>query len=118
MQLHLLGTTGYHPSDTRQTACMMLPEIGVVLDAGTAFYRVRDLLTIDTLDIFLTHTHLDHCIGVTFLFDVIEDRKMRHVRVHAEQAKIDALRAHLLNELLFPVLPVAWEARTFSPRAA
>lgn len=105
MQLHLLGTTGYHPCDARHTACMMLPEIGVVLDAGTAFYRVRDLLETDTLDIFLTHTHLDHCIGVTFLFDVIEDRKMRHVRVHADQPKIEAVREHLLNELLFPVMP-------------
>ena len=30
MKLVLLGTTGYHPNDRRQTACMMLPEIGVV----------------------------------------------------------------------------------------
>jgi ribonuclease BN (tRNA processing enzyme) len=105
MQLHFLGTTGYHPCETRHTACLMLPEIGVVLDAGTAFFRVRELLATDTLDIFLTHVHLDHSIGVTFLFDVIEDREMRHVRVHAEEQKLAAIQSHLLNELLFPVMP-------------
>lgn len=105
MQLHLLGTTGYHPCQTRHTACLMLPEIGVVLDAGTAFFRVRELLSTDTLDIFLTHVHLDHSVGVTFLFDVIDGRKMQYVRVHAEDDKIAAIRNHLLAEPLFPVAP-------------
>ena len=54
-RLLLLGTTGYHPSERRHTACMMLPEIGVVLDAGTAMFRVRQHLATPTLDIFLTH---------------------------------------------------------------
>ena len=31
---------------------MMLPEIGVVLDAGTAMFRVRQHLATPTLDIF------------------------------------------------------------------
>jgi ribonuclease BN (tRNA processing enzyme) len=105
MQLHFLGTAGYHPCDTRHTACLMLPEIGIVLDAGTAFYRVRELLTTDTLDIFLTHVHLDHSVGMTFLFDVIEDRPMQHVCVHAEEDKLSAVRNHLLAEPLFPVIP-------------
>ena len=39
MKLVLLGTTGYHANDRRQTACMLLPEIGVMFDAGTALYR-------------------------------------------------------------------------------
>ena len=41
MKLLLLGTSGYHPSEQRQTACLMLPEVGIVLDAGTGFFRVR-----------------------------------------------------------------------------
>ena len=40
MKLVLLGTTGYHANDRRQTACFMLPELGVVFDAGTGLYRV------------------------------------------------------------------------------
>ena len=70
MKVVLLGTTGYHPNDRRQTACMMLPELGVAFDAGTATYRVSEYLSTDSLDIFLSHAHLDHVVGLTFLFDV------------------------------------------------
>ena len=42
MKILLLGTAGYHPSETRHTACVMLPEAGIVLDAGTGFFRVRE----------------------------------------------------------------------------
>ena len=51
----------------------MLPEVGVVLDAGTGFYRVREHLRTSELDVFLTHAHLDHVVGLTYLFDVVRD---------------------------------------------
>jgi ribonuclease BN (tRNA processing enzyme) len=105
MKFILLGTTGYHPNDRRQTACMMLPELGVVFDAGTAMYRVSDYLKTDSLDIFLSHAHLDHCVGLTFMFDVLSDRKLDRVTVHGEPAKLEAIRSHLFAELLFPVFP-------------
>jgi ribonuclease BN (tRNA processing enzyme) len=105
MKFLLLGTTGYHPNDRRQTACMMLPDIGVVFDAGTALYRVSEHLKTDTLDIYLSHAHLDHCVGLTFMFDVLSDRPMDRVTVHGEPAKLAAIREHLFAELLFPVLP-------------
>jgi len=105
MKLLLLGTTGYHPNDRRQTACLMFPDLGLVLDAGSAMYRVREHLTTDTLDIFLSHAHLDHVVGLTYMFDVLEDREMQRVTVHGEQAKLDAVEQHLFSELLFPVDP-------------
>ncbi|MGI9427373.1 MAG: MBL fold metallo-hydrolase [Bythopirellula sp.] len=105
MKLLLLGTTGYHPNDRRQTACLMLPELGILLDAGSAMYRVREHLVTDELDIFLTHAHLDHVVGLTYMFDVLHDRQMKRVTVHGEQAKIDAVRTHLFSEYLFPVEP-------------
>jgi len=105
MKLVLLGTTGYHPNDRRQTACLMLPELGVLLDAGTAIYRARPLIETSHLDIFLTHAHLDHCIGLTFLFDVLHEKNVERVTVHGETAKLEAIREHLFSELLFPVLP-------------
>ena len=105
MDVLLLGTTGYHPNDRRHTACMMLPELGLVLDAGTALYRVRDFIQTKTLDIFLTHAHLDHVIGLTFLFDVLWQQEMDHVLVHAEPEKVAAVQEHLFSPLLFPVQP-------------
>jgi ribonuclease BN (tRNA processing enzyme) len=105
MKLVLLGTTGYHPNDQRQTACFMLPELGIVLDAGTAMYRVRDLLVTRKLDIFLTHAHLDHIVGLTFLFDVIYGKQVDRVTVHGKADKLAAIREHLFAEPIFPVQP-------------
>jgi ribonuclease BN (tRNA processing enzyme) len=103
MKLILLGTTGYHPNDRRHTACLMLPEPGIVLDAGTAMYRVRNYLCTPELDIFLTHAHLDHVVGITYLFDVLRDRDVGRVTVHAAADKLAAIETHLLAETLFPV---------------
>ncbi|MEM9353739.1 MAG: MBL fold metallo-hydrolase [Planctomycetota bacterium] len=105
MKLLLLGTTGYHPNDRRQTACLMLPEIGLVFDAGTAAYRLREYLKTPSLDIFLTHAHLDHVIGLTFLFNVIDGTGIERVAVHGEPEKLEAIQQHLFSELLFPVAP-------------
>src|SRR5689334_12233723 len=105
MRLLILGTTGYHPNDQRHTACLMLPELGVVLDAGTAMYRVREHLCTDTLDIFVTHAHLDRVVGLTFLYDVLWERTMRHVAVHGTADKLAAIRRDLFSELLFPAPP-------------
>lgn len=103
MRVVLLGSTGYHPNEIRHTACVMLPELGIVLDAGTAMFRVRQRLVTPELNIYLTHAHLDHVIGLTFLFDVLYQRPSQRVVVHGEPAKLAAVRQHMLHELLFPV---------------
>jgi ribonuclease Z len=106
MKLVLLGTTGYHGNDRRQTACMLLPELGVMFDAGTGLYRAADYLQTDSLDIFLSHAHLDHCLGLTFLFDLrAECPTLDRVTAHGEPEKLDAIRDHLFAPLLFPVKP-------------
>ena len=105
MDLLFLGTTGYHPNARRHTACLMIPEIGLILDAGTGMFRARQHLQTQQLDIFLTHAHLDHCMGLTFLFDVLYEQDVKETRVYAEQEKIDAMNEHLFSELLFPVKP-------------
>jgi ribonuclease BN (tRNA processing enzyme) len=105
MKLVLLGTSGYHPNDRRHTACLMLPEVGVVLDAGSAMFRVTDHLATDTLDVFLSHVHLDHCMGLTFMYDILHEHPLKRVTVHGEQEKLDAVRAHLYHERIFPVAP-------------
>ena len=61
MRLIFLGTGGYHPSERRHTASVLLPDIGVALDAGTGFFRVQGRLNTPTLDVFLTHDTLIMC---------------------------------------------------------
>ena len=86
MKLHLLGTAGYHPTQRRHTACLMLPEVGLVLDAGTAMFRIRDLIQTRHLDIFLTHTHLDH-VGRADVFARCARRQRNAARDNSRQAR-------------------------------
>jgi ribonuclease BN (tRNA processing enzyme) len=105
MKVVLLGTAGYHPSNRRHTACVMLPELGLAFDAGTSFFRVTPRLQTRSLDICLSHAHLDHVLGLTFLLDMLYQKPLDHVRVHGEPAKLEAIAAHLFSEHIFPVPP-------------
>ena len=104
-KLTFLGTTGYHPNDRRQTTCLLLPELGVVFDAGTGIYRLPKYLQTAEIDLFLTHGHLDHVLGLTFFFDIQFQTNLKATRVHGEAAKVEALRQHLFSSLIFPVMP-------------
>lgn len=109
MQLHCLGTAGYHPSESRHTSCYLLPQSGIVLDAGTGIFRLPDRIETDSLDILLSHSHLDHIAGLTFLLDILYQRPVENVRVWGQADKLNAVQAHLTSELIFPVkLPVRW----------
>jgi ribonuclease BN (tRNA processing enzyme) len=62
-----------------------------------------------SLDIFLTHAHLDHVVGLTYLTGLLYDRDMDRIRVHGEAEKLRALDEHLFSAFLFPVRPpFAW----------
>lgn len=111
MKLHCLGTVGYHPNDARHTSCYFLPESGILLDAGSGVFRLAKYIETDTLDVLLSHAHLDHTFGLTFLLDVLFERHVETVRIWGEAAKIDAVKNHLFNELIFPAtLDCQWNA--------
>jgi ribonuclease Z len=108
MRLVCLGTTGYHPNATRHTACYYLPELGVLLDAGTGIFRLTSQLIEEPrkqLDILLSHAHLDHVVGLSFLLDTMAVTELESVDVYGTADKISAVREHLFHPLLFPVLP-------------
>ncbi len=111
MQLVFLGTGGYHPNERRHTASVLLPEIGVALDAGTGFFRVQSAIRASTLDVFLTHAHLDHVCGLTFILVPLMRGDLQRVRVFGTESTLQAVRAHLLAKELFPVEPqFEWHA--------
>jgi ribonuclease BN (tRNA processing enzyme) len=83
----------------------MIPEQGIVLDAGTAMFRLADHLATRDLDIFLSHAHLDHVVGLTYLLGILYGRDMRRVTVHGVAEKLAAIDKHLFAEPLFPVRP-------------
>lgn len=105
MQVVFLGTGGYHPNERRHTACVMLPEVGVIFDAGTSFFRVPDRLQTEDVQIFLSHAHLDHVIGLTYFLAPMMSGQVRSAKVYGAESTLDAVRNHLFSEPLFPVMP-------------
>jgi ribonuclease BN (tRNA processing enzyme) len=69
----LLGSGGWMPTDARETCCFFVRRgnRALVVDAGTGFRRLvtepQLLEGVQRLDIVLTHFHLDHIVGLSYL---------------------------------------------------
>jgi cAMP phosphodiesterase len=74
----------------------------VMLDAGTISAALSIEGQSKITDIFISHTHLDHIKGILFLADNIIGRIKRPVNIRALPKVIDAIRKHLMNELIWP----------------
>ncbi len=105
MRLQFLGTGGYHPTERRHTSCVVLPDTGIAFDAGTSFFRLPERLQTDELDVFLSHAHLDHIVGLTYVLVPLFKGQIKQLRVHGRPQDLDAVRTHLFSQNLFPILP-------------
>jgi ribonuclease BN (tRNA processing enzyme) len=108
MKIKCFGTAGYHPSEHRHTSCYYIPELSLLLDAGTGIFRLTAELLADpreSVDIWLSHAHLDHVVGLTFLLDTMAVTTLKRVRVFGEAAKLQAIRDLIYHDLIFPVEP-------------
>ncbi|MEZ6057953.1 MAG: MBL fold metallo-hydrolase [Planctomycetaceae bacterium] len=103
MRAIFLGTGGYHPNDRRETAGIFLPEIGVLFDAGTGTYRLAEHLQTPELTIFLTHAHLDHVVGLTYLIPHLYLEKIKKLRLFGTAETLETVQNQLFSERLFPV---------------
>jgi ribonuclease BN (tRNA processing enzyme) len=105
MRLRVLGCSGSIAAGSRTTSFLL--DDDVLVDAGTG---VGDL-TLDELaridHIIVTHSHLDHVLGIPLLADSVLRRRLAAPRfspitVHALPETLAALRAHLFNDVLWP----------------
>lgn len=104
MKIQVLGCSGSIARDCRTTSFLL--EEDVLIDAGTG---VGDL-SLDALEridhILLTHSHLDHVLGVPLLADSVLRRRQARgagpIEVHALPETLAVLRDHLFNDKLWP----------------
>ena len=106
---HYLGTNGFHSNETSHTASYMIPELGIVFDAGSGFFRAKELMQTPYLEFFFSHGHMDHVKGIHCLLEIYERSKFSkcQIRVHAEQRVLDEINT-LFQEPFFPA-PVPME---------
>lgn len=113
MRLVPLGTNGYMPSHGRQSMAFLAltDEAAILLDAGTGVARLLEpaiealLEPYPVLDVLLSHYHLDHVVGISYLPGVW---RTRPIRIHAPGpplVKTDPAEAlcRLIHPPLFPV---------------
>jgi ribonuclease BN (tRNA processing enzyme) len=73
MKALLLGSGGWIPTRRRETCCLYLRagEHVLLIDAGTGVQRLVEqpelLAGAERLDVVLTHFHLDHVVGLSYL---------------------------------------------------
>ncbi|MEO7793196.1 MAG: MBL fold metallo-hydrolase [Thermoanaerobaculia bacterium] len=109
MRLAALGTAGYMPAGGRQTMAFLLATEteALMLDAGTGVARLLEpeiaklLPAGRRLDVLLTHYHLDHVVGLSYLLGLAADRP---VRIHAPAPPLTSLGPEGLRSLLSPPL--------------
>ena len=105
IKIVFLGTGGYHPTETRQTSGVLLPELGVLFDAGTGVFRLTDHLKTEVLHLFLSHAHLDHIVGITYLLVPLELKRIKHVKIYGRPTVLKSIKTHLFAASIFPTLP-------------
>jgi ribonuclease BN (tRNA processing enzyme) len=100
MQVRVLGCSGAIAKDCRTTS--FLVDTDLLVDAGTGVgdLTLEEMAGID--DVVLTHSHLDHIAALPLMLDAVGSRRTRPLRVHALRATIEALRAHVFNNVIWP----------------
>jgi ribonuclease BN (tRNA processing enzyme) len=101
MKVRILGCSGGIGGQHLRTTSMMVDD-DVLIDCGTGVgdLSVAELARID--HVFLTHSHLDHIAGLPLLIDTVGDLRGRPVTVHATEATLEIIRAHIFNWAIWP----------------
>lgn len=100
MKLTVLGCGGGIGSGAH-TTCFLLDD-DVLIDAGTGIttLNLEQLARID--HVFVTHSHLDHVLGLPLLVDAVGDRRDKPLVVHALPETLEILAKHMFNWKLWP----------------
>lgn len=103
MDIHFLGVLGYQPHRHKHTSCIMIPDFGIVLDAGTGFHLVREHIKTSHLDVFLSHLHDDHICGTLYPLGVLYKKEVCSVIFYGRRGMEVFFRRRQFAYPRFPV---------------
>lgn len=101
MKIRILGCSGGIGGRHLRTTALQVDH-DVLVDCGTG---VGDLAIAELAQInhvFLTHSHLDHIASLPLLVDTVGDMRSQPLTVHATEATLEILRAHVFNWAVWP----------------
>ena len=102
MHIRVLGCSGSIAAGCRTTAFLL--DDDVLIDAGTGVgdLSLDEMARID--HVVLSHSHLDHVLGVPLLADSVMRRRRGRapICVHGLPATLAALRDHVFNGAIWP----------------
>ncbi len=100
MQVRVLGCSGAIAKGCRTTSFLVDDDLLVDAGTGVGDLTLEEMAGID--DVVLTHSHLDHVAALPLMIDAVASRRSQPLRVHALRATIEALRAHMFNNVIWP----------------
>lgn len=100
MRIRILGCSGGACGDLRTTALQVDENILVDCGTGVGDLTLQEMAAVR--HVFLTHSHLDHVLFVPLLSDAALMLRNGPLIVHALPETIAALKAHVLNNVLWP----------------
>ena len=100
MKVRVLGCSGAIGENCRTTSFLL--DHDVLIDAGTGVgdLSVDEMARIE--HVFLTHSHLDHVVCLPLMVDAVGTQRASPLQVHALQPTLDALHAHIFNNVIWP----------------
>jgi ribonuclease BN (tRNA processing enzyme) len=104
MGIRVLGCSGSMAAGDRTTSFLLDGCVLVDAGSGVGDLTLEEMAGVD--DILLSHSHLDHVLGIPLLADTVMRRRLAAarppIRVHALPETLQALQAHLFNGVLWP----------------
>lgn len=105
MNIRVLGCSGSIAARCYTTAFLLDDDVLIDAGSGVGELRLDELARIE--DVFISHSHLDHILSLPLMADsVIRLRQtregLRPIRVHGLPQTLQAMRAHLFNNVLWP----------------
>jgi ribonuclease BN (tRNA processing enzyme) len=100
MQVKILGWAGGIGANLRTTSFLIDDDL--LIDAGTGLGDLPLNQMTGIRHIFLTHSHMDHVVGLPLLADSMFGVHDEPIVVYAQEKTIKALKAHIFNWVIWP----------------